>query len=176
MFKWRLVSESNKRCGFFKAQPLLKVNIIQHKRDKMAAAWRRSLAGAADLDFWLHQEGHPSSDEANLSEVTSNIIRSVKHYKHEENWDVIHSMFFTLLLLLTVALPVCVYLSIEINTYHLCHGNQWNHHTARLDKNWPYPGNCPANTRAESFHHNLLGYYAICSSVLHYGQAMFCKQ
>lgn len=88
----------------------------------MAALQRRCVAGAADLRFFLHQEGRLSHGKTHLLAATSTLFSTVKCYKRKILQN-IQSALFTLLLLTSIALPLQIYLPGAPHTGHLNLGN-----------------------------------------------------
>ena len=81
----------------------------------------------------------------------------------------IHGVLFGLLLVLTAVLPVRVCLARAINV----DGKQLGHRVIGLGTN---AGSWPVDAPTVSFHHNLLGYFAIYSSVLQHGRAQVLER
>ena len=75
-----------------------------------------------------------------------------------------HGVLFGLLLVLIAVLPAHVCLARVINI----DGKQLGHRVIELGTN---AGSWPADTLKVSFHHNLVGYFTIYSSVLLHGRA-----
>lgn len=135
----------------------------------MAAAWSRSVAGPTIPRILFHQGGHLPYHRACLSKTAP---RAKQFFSSKKTWDVFHGVLFGLLLLLTAVSPVRIHLARAISTdgKHLCHRappalGPGSNAGFRLNDNL-----------SVSLHDNLLGYYAIYSSVLRLRRAQVPEQ
>ncbi|XP_042291529.1 uncharacterized protein LOC121912999 [Thunnus maccoyii] len=109
--------------------------------------------------------GRLSYHRACLSKTAS---RSKQCFISKNTWALFHGVLFGLLLVLTAVLPACVCLARAINT----DGKQLRDRVIEL---WTNAGSS-VDAPTVSFHHNLLGYFAIYSSVLWHRRAHVPEQ
>lgn len=132
----------------------------------MAAAWSCGMAGPATLRFLIHRGGRLSYHKACLWNTASTASSTKQLFNNKNIRALFRGVLFGLLLLVTAAVPVCGCLARVNNT-----GKLPDHRALPVSGLGTNIGLWPVDALTVSFHHNLLGYFAIHSSVLRHRRA-----